>query len=150
MLFRSLLGLSRAVPRADPHRHSAADVCVAGTAAADRRAVSETAAEGLTVDAPAATPVDGGSIARRALAAIDGLQARLDALERARTEPIAVVGIGCRFPGGASSPDAFWRVLRDGIDAISEVPRSRWDIDAHYDPDPATPGRMYKIGRAHV
>ena len=54
-----------------------------------------------------------------------------------------MVGIGCRFPGGASSPDAFWRVLRDGIDAISEVPRSRWDIDAHYDPDPATPGRMY-------
>ena len=56
-------------------------------------------------------------------------------------EPIAIVGIGCRFPG-ASGPQAFWRLLRDGVDAIRDVPASRWDKDAYYDPDPWKPGRM--------
>jgi myxalamid-type polyketide synthase MxaB len=56
-------------------------------------------------------------------------------------EPIAVIGIGCRFPG-AKDPDAFWTLLRDGLDAITEVPRNRWDINALYDSDPATPGKM--------
>jgi acyl transferase domain-containing protein/acyl carrier protein len=56
-------------------------------------------------------------------------------------EPIAIVGIGCRFPG-ASSPEAFWDLLHHGIDAISEVPTERWDIDKLYDPEPATPGKM--------
>ena len=60
----------------------------------------------------------------------------------ARTEPIAVVGIGCRFPGGADSPAAFWRLLEQGIDAITEVPPERWDIDAWYNPDPAASGKM--------
>lgn len=56
-------------------------------------------------------------------------------------EPIAIVGIGCRFPG-ASSPEAFWHLLHHGIDAISEVPTQRWDVDSLYDPEPATPGKM--------
>ena len=56
-------------------------------------------------------------------------------------EPIAIIGIGCRFPG-AKSPEAFWQLLRDGVDAITEVPADRWDIDALYDPNPATPGKM--------
>lgn len=55
-------------------------------------------------------------------------------------EPIAIVGIGCRFPG-ADNPAAFWKLLRDGIDAVTEVPRSRWDADAYYDPDPNTPDK---------
>ncbi|MGH3958724.1 SDR family NAD(P)-dependent oxidoreductase [Mycobacterium sp.] len=54
-------------------------------------------------------------------------------------EPIAIIGIGCRFPG-ADGPAAFWRLLSDGVDAISEIPHDRWDVDAFYDPDPATPG----------
>jgi polyketide synthase 12/epothilone polyketide synthase D len=58
-------------------------------------------------------------------------------------EPIAIVGMACRFPGGADSPEAFWNLLRDGVDAISEVPRERWDLDAYYDPDPDAPGKMY-------
>ncbi len=58
-------------------------------------------------------------------------------------EPIAVVGIACRYPGGADTPEAFWKVLRDGVDPVREVPPDRWDIDAWYDPTPATPGRMY-------
>jgi acyl transferase domain-containing protein/acyl carrier protein len=52
---------------------------------------------------------------------------------------IAVVGIGCRFPG-ADGPAAFWDLLRSGRDAIGEVPADRWDVDAFYDRDPATPG----------
>ena len=57
-------------------------------------------------------------------------------------EPVAVVGIGCRFPGDAVGPERYWRLLVDGEDAISEVPADRWDADAFYDPDPLTPGRM--------
>src|SRR3954469_25689017 len=57
-------------------------------------------------------------------------------------EPIAVVGMGCRFPGGANDPASFWRLLRDGRDAVSEVPRDRWDIDRLFDPDPDAPGKV--------
>jgi amino acid adenylation domain-containing protein len=56
-------------------------------------------------------------------------------------EPIAIVGIGCRFPG-ARDPEAFWRLLRDGIDAITEVPADRWNVDTYYDPDLRAPGKM--------
>lgn len=55
----------------------------------------------------------------------------------------AVIGIGCRFPGGADTPERFWRSLADGTDAIAEVPRDRFDVDELFDPDPAAPGRMY-------
>jgi len=78
---------------------------------------------------------------RLALLAMD-LQAKLEAMAQARTEPIAIIGMGCRFPGGASSPEAFWRLLHDGVDAISEVPPDRWAVDAYYDPDPNAPGKM--------
>ncbi len=60
---------------------------------------------------------------------------------RIELEPIAIVGIGCRFPG-AASPSAYWRLLCDGVDAIGTVPADRWDADAWYDPDPAAPGKM--------
>jgi acyl transferase domain-containing protein len=55
--------------------------------------------------------------------------------------PVAIIGMGCRFPG-AENPDAFWRLLAGGVDAITEVPADRWDIEAFYDPDLATPGMM--------
>jgi acyl transferase domain-containing protein/NADP-dependent 3-hydroxy acid dehydrogenase YdfG/acyl carrier protein len=61
---------------------------------------------------------------------------------RARIEPIAIVGVGCRFPG-ANDPDAFWDLLRTGSDAISEIPDSRWPLSAYYDPDPNAPGKIY-------
>ena len=61
----------------------------------------------------------------------------------AACEPIAIVGMGCRFPGGANSPDQFWRLIDDGGMAISEVPPSRWDPERYYDPDPQTPGTSY-------
>jgi acyl transferase domain-containing protein/NADPH:quinone reductase-like Zn-dependent oxidoreductase/acyl carrier protein len=56
-------------------------------------------------------------------------------------EPIAITGIGCRFPGGAHGPDAFWKLLRSGTDAITEVPPDRWNISAYYDREPGLPGR---------
>ena len=60
----------------------------------------------------------------------------------AAAEPVAVVGIGCRFPGDVFGPQSFWRLLTGRVDAISEVPADRWDADAFYDPDPSVPGRM--------
>ncbi len=60
---------------------------------------------------------------------------------KATTEPIAIIGIGCRFPG-ANDPHAFWRLLRDGVDTISEVPAERFNRHAFYDANPATPGKM--------
>jgi acyl transferase domain-containing protein len=56
-------------------------------------------------------------------------------------EPIAIVGIGCALPG-ARGPQSFWRLLRDGEDAIREVPESRWSAEEFYDPDPASPRKM--------
>ncbi|MCB9682794.1 MAG: SDR family NAD(P)-dependent oxidoreductase [Alphaproteobacteria bacterium] len=58
-------------------------------------------------------------------------------------DPIAIVGMGCRFPGGADDPDAFWQLLLDGTDAIVPVPADRWNADALYDPTPGVPGRAY-------
>ncbi|MBO3462772.1 aminotransferase class III-fold pyridoxal phosphate-dependent enzyme [Aetokthonos hydrillicola Thurmond2011] len=56
-------------------------------------------------------------------------------------EAIAIIGIGCRFPG-AKDKEAFWQLLRDGVDAITEVPSDRWDADSFYDPDPTAPNKM--------
>jgi acyl transferase domain-containing protein/NADPH:quinone reductase-like Zn-dependent oxidoreductase len=83
-----------------------------------------------------------GDALRRALSAIEQLQSRLDRAEQERHEPIAVVGLGCRLPGGASDPDALWQLLSEGRDAISEVPRDRWDADEYFDPDPDVPGKI--------
>ncbi|MEO7022216.1 MAG: polyketide synthase, partial [Ktedonobacteraceae bacterium] len=56
-------------------------------------------------------------------------------------EPVAIIGMGCRFPG-APSLHAFWQLMCNGGDAITEVPADRYDIDAIYDPRPATPGKV--------
>lgn len=72
----------------------------------------------------------------------DELRSRVERLEHAASEPIAIVGIGCRLPGGVRTPEAFWDLLRAGVDAIREVPPDRWDVDASYDPDPDAPGKM--------
>jgi phthiocerol/phenolphthiocerol synthesis type-I polyketide synthase D len=60
----------------------------------------------------------------------------------ASAEPVAVVGIGCRFPGNASGPDGYWNFLANAGDAISEIPSDRWNADEFYDPDQFAPGRM--------
>src|SRR5262245_8848510 len=57
-------------------------------------------------------------------------------------DPLAIIGIGCRLPGGVRSPDDLWKLLINGVDAITEVPKDRWYLSAMYHPDPAKPGRM--------
>lgn len=76
-----------------------------------------------------ATP-DADATIRKALGEIRTLRARLRAAEDAARQPIAVVGMGLRLPGGVSSPEAYERLLWSGRDAISEVPEDRWDRDA--------------------
>jgi acyl transferase domain-containing protein/SAM-dependent methyltransferase/acyl carrier protein len=70
------------------------------------------------------------------------LLARLEAIEKARTEAIAVVGVGCSFPGGGRDMESFWRTLMDGADTITEVPLGRWDLSDIYAPEPAS-GKLY-------
>ncbi len=71
-------------------------------------------------------------------------RARLQELEASGTEPIAIVGMGCRFPGGANSPEDLWRLVDDGIDAVSPFPGDRgWDTARVYDPDSRRPGTSY-------
>src|SRR5271165_498720 len=67
----------------------------------------------------------------------------MDRQTKQRAESIALIGIGCRFPGGANTPAAFWRLLRAGVDAVGPIPPSRWDAAKYYDPDRSAPGKMY-------
>lgn len=69
-------------------------------------------------------------------------QARAQLGAIARAEPIAIIGMGCRLPGGANSPDEYWTLLRDGVDAVGPMPGSRWDVQAFHDADPAAPGKV--------
>lgn len=78
---------------------------------------------------------------QRAVYALKETRARLDELQRQQTEPIAIIGMGCRFPGGANDPDSFWQILERGVDTISEIPSERWNADDYYDPEPDTPGK---------
>jgi acyl transferase domain-containing protein/NADPH:quinone reductase-like Zn-dependent oxidoreductase/NAD(P)-dependent dehydrogenase (short-subunit alcohol dehydrogenase family)/SAM-dependent methyltransferase/acyl carrier protein len=87
-------------------------------------------------DAPTAplTPL------QRAFLALEEARTRVAALEARGREPIAVVGLGLRTPGGVRDADAFWRLLAEGVDATGEIPDGRWDHARYYDPDPERPG----------
>ena len=87
---------------------------------------------------PVGLAAPGLSIVKRALLAIEGLRDQLDRV----TEPIAIVGMGCRFPGSADNPERFWDLLKAGRDAFGEVPPDRFDVDSLCDPDPKKPGKM--------
>src|SRR5262245_16003229 len=91
-------------------------------------------------------PTDQKTLLQNAYLQIKEAKARISALENAHREPIAIIGMGCRFPGGANNPEAFWRLLRGKAECISEVPPGRWDseeFDSLYDPDPDAPGKAY-------
>ncbi|MCW5211359.1 SDR family NAD(P)-dependent oxidoreductase [Desulfobulbus sp. TB] len=61
----------------------------------------------------------------------------------ATSDPIAIVGMACRFPGGAHTPEQFWQLLQQGQEAVTDIPASRWSVDEYYDPEHGTPGKMY-------
>jgi acyl transferase domain-containing protein/SAM-dependent methyltransferase len=82
------------------------------------------------------------STVKRALLEIRRLRQQLQAAQSERHEPIAIVGMGCRFPGGVSDEAGYWTLLREGVDAIREMPSDRWNTAAYYDADPMTPGKM--------
>ncbi|HZZ38231.1 MAG TPA: beta-ketoacyl synthase N-terminal-like domain-containing protein [Acidobacteriaceae bacterium] len=77
---------------------------------------------------------------KRALAEIRRLRARVDDLERASAEPIAIIGMGLRLPGGATDEASFWALLREGRDAIREIPPERWDWRSWDEPGVAGSG----------
>src|SRR5689334_3325123 len=63
-----------------------------------------------------------------ALAAVRTLRARIDEFEAARREPLAIVGMACRLPGGVRTPGQLWQLLLNGVDTVTEVPPSRWSL----------------------
>ena len=81
------------------------------------------------------------SAAKLALA-IKQLRAEKSNVSLLGSEPVAIVGIGCRFPGGVQSAADYWKLLHDGVDAITTIPADRWDADAYFDTDPQAPEKM--------
>ena len=83
------------------------------------------------------------SVEKQTLKALRALRQRVEELEGRGREPIAIVGVACRFPGGADSPEDYWDLLLQRRNAVSEIPRERMDLDALFDSRPQTPGKTY-------
>ncbi|HEX3377798.1 MAG TPA: beta-ketoacyl synthase N-terminal-like domain-containing protein [Candidatus Acidoferrales bacterium] len=80
---------------------------------------------------------------KKALYEIRALKGKLQDLSQARNEPIAIVGVGLRFPGGASDAASYWKILADRLNTVTEIPAARWKIEDYFDSDPEAPGKMY-------
>ncbi len=79
---------------------------------------------------------------KRALQEVREMRAKMESMERASREPIAIIGMACRYPGGVNNSEDLWQLLCNGVDAISEIPKERWDIDSYYNPDPDAAGKI--------
>jgi acyl transferase domain-containing protein/NADPH:quinone reductase-like Zn-dependent oxidoreductase len=91
---------------------------------------------------PTGTASEHSALLKQALRAVEQMRQKVDAAESRMHQPIAIVGMGCRFPGDANDADSFWELLQNGREAIGEVPADRWKIDDYYDPDATVPGKM--------
>ena len=80
---------------------------------------------------------------KRAFVALERSKKRVRELEQARNEPIAVISMACRLPGDVTSPEELWTLLDQGKDAVTEMPRSRFDVEGYFDADPEAVGKMY-------
>ncbi|MEO3763872.1 type I polyketide synthase [Streptomyces sp. B5E4] len=86
----------------------------------------------------------------RALGTISVLRNALEERQRAAREPVAIVGAGCRFPGRVSDPESMWRLLTDGVDAISPFPAERGDAAPYYDPNPEAAAKAYVLDAGYL
>ncbi|SEH60374.1 type I polyketide synthase [Magnetospirillum fulvum] len=91
------------------------------------------------------TPDGSADVLKKTFIALKKTQNRLHEIEAARSEPIAVVGIACRLPGGANDPEALWQMLRRGDNTSVPIPPERWESEHFYHPSPDAPGTTHAV-----
>ncbi|MCX6049160.1 MAG: AMP-binding protein, partial [Chloroflexi bacterium] len=99
-------------------------------------ALAQHLAAGGQLPTPAAPPLDPTTVPAR-------FSTDEAAAKQLQSEAIAVIGLGCRLPGDINTPAALWTALHNGLDTVRTIPATRWDVEAYYDPTPATTGKMY-------
>ncbi|WP_052411981.1 type I polyketide synthase [Streptomyces mutabilis] len=80
---------------------------------------------------------------KQSVVTIQSLRRKLEQMKQSAAEPIAVVGMACRFPGGCDTPEKYWSFLSGGGVGVRDVPEDRWPLEEYFDPNPGTPGKMY-------
>ncbi|MCP4352170.1 MAG: SDR family NAD(P)-dependent oxidoreductase [Desulfobacterales bacterium] len=83
------------------------------------------------------------SLLEKAFLEMKKMRSKLEAADKAKKEPVAIIGMGCRFPGDVVDSESYWRLLRAGTDAVTDIPSERWPVDNYFDTNPDVPGKMY-------